>query len=178
MGIIMSSVIEIKAPNNVGLRGDPWDIRIFLAGAIDMGEAEEWQSRIVEHFQENYRRNDSKFRLVFLNPRRNDWDSSWKQTPEDVQFSTQVAWELKGIAICDLMVMYLPAGSKAPISLLELGLALGHGKELCIFCPDDFYRSGNVKITADFYGHNDQICSTFDELISELEYKIENIKSF
>ncbi len=43
---------------------------IFLAGAIDMGQAEDWQTKVSEAI--------TQFDVLVLNPRRDDWDSSWK----------------------------------------------------------------------------------------------------
>lgn len=45
--------------------------------------------------------------------------------------------------------MYFGKDSKSPISLLETGLF--KEKILC-YCPDGFYRKGNVDIVAQRYG--------------------------
>lgn len=56
---------------------------VFLAGSIEMGLAENWQEQIEKAFDESED-------IYLLNPRRDDWDSSWKQSIEDEQFNEQV----------------------------------------------------------------------------------------
>lgn len=130
-------MIEVKAPA-------PWSHNqptIFLAGTIDMGNSEDWQAKAVHHLRDcNY---------TILNPRRDDWDSSWSQTLDDHNFTQQVNWELDGLTEADYVLMYLAPGSASPVSLLELGLLVGGGgPELFIVCPPGFYRRGNVQMVA------------------------------
>src|SRR5712691_11396437 len=101
---------EVKAPSRL-----EFDIRIFLAGSIEMGKAEQWQERIVNAMSD-------ASNLVILNPRRDDWDSSWEQRADNPQFFEQVSWELDMLDAADIVVMYLAPGTRSPISLLELGL--------------------------------------------------------
>src|SRR5947207_12517647 len=74
------AVREVKAPSPPGLQR-----RVFLAGSIEMGEAEQWQKRIVAALS-------GAGDLVILNPRRDDWDGSWEQRADDPRFSEQVNW--------------------------------------------------------------------------------------
>jgi hypothetical protein len=60
-------MIEIKAPNS-DHDIDHYLPRIFLAGSIEMGVAENWQTRVVGDM--------AKYDGVILNPRRDDWDLS------------------------------------------------------------------------------------------------------
>ena len=46
----------------------PGDRVVFLAGSIEMGAAEDWQTRLVASLDG----------VVALNPRRAAWDSSWR----------------------------------------------------------------------------------------------------
>lgn len=121
---------------------------LFLAGAIDMGEAENWQTKLTNDL--------SDMNVVIANPRRDDWDSSWKQSIDDPQFSEQVNWEQTLLATSDLIVVYFSKDSKAPITFLELGERLGQldtsDQELFVFCPEGFYRKGNVDIVCDRHG--------------------------
>lgn len=145
-------VTEIKAPATYSTEGK---ITVFLAGAIDMGAAEDWQKKVVEYFKDWNRPTE----ILFLNPRRDDWDSSWKQTPDDTQFNHQVNWELDGLNAADIVFLCLPASSKAPISLLELGVMVGSSKPMVVMCDQNFYRYGNVAITCSRYG-----CSLYTEM--------------
>lgn len=116
---------------------------VFEAGAIDMGKADDWQKELADHLKD--------VPCIILNPRRNDWDSSWKQEIENDQFREQVEWELDGMEQATVVAMALTKDSKAPISLLELGLHASDGK-MIVFCPDGFYRKGNVDIVCKRYG--------------------------
>lgn len=58
-------------------------------------------------------------------------------------------------------VYYFSADSKAPITLLELGLFNDDNVVVC--CPKEFYRYGNVKMVCDRYGIT--IVETYDDLI-------------
>lgn len=116
---------------------------VFLAGTIDMGSSEDWQSRVAEQLRMRG--------FVVFNPRRDDWDSSWKQEMSDPAFYQQVTWELNALSKADYIIMYLAPESKSPISLLELGLYARSGK-LLICCPKEYWRSGNVDVICHKYG--------------------------
>ncbi len=121
---------------------------IFLAGSIEMGSAYPWQDEFAKKFNWNY---------LFYNPRRDDWDSSWKQDPNEPKFYEQVAWEMKYIEASDIVVFNFVPDTKSPITLLELGLVLGtreHKAKRSVFvcCPDGFWRKGNVEMVCRKYG--------------------------
>ena len=157
-------VIEIKAPNHVS---ETTHLNVFLAGAIDMGHAVHWQEKVVEHFKDKFTDVD----ICFINPRRDDWDSTWKQTPDDPQFSEQVNWELFNILHnADIVFVHFPEDSKAPIILLELGLALGSRQEVVVSCNPNFYRHGNVVITCDRFMQS--VIAEWDTAMLELEFMI------
>jgi len=65
----------------------------------------------------------------------------------------------------DIVVMYLAPGTKAPISLLELGLCARTGK-LRVCCPEGFWRRGNVEMVCERY--QIPLSATLDDLIAEL----------
>ncbi len=144
---------EVKAPSR-----PEFDIRIFLAGSIEMGKAEQWQERIVNAMSD-------ASNLVILNPRRDDWDSSWEQRADNPQFFEQVSWELDMLDAADIVVMYLAPGTKSPISLLELGLCARSGK-LKVCCPKGFWRRGNVEVVC--RRNHIPLFETLDDLIAAL----------
>lgn len=112
---------------------------LFLAGTIDMGNSRDWQQEVTQKL--------SDLSVTILNPRRKDWDKSWKQEAANPQFNEQVTWELDGLEAADIILMNLEADSKSPISLLELGLyARDYKKLILVVCPNGFYRKGNVEI--------------------------------
>ncbi len=134
---------------------------IFLAGTIDMGNSEDWQAIVTEQFYNSP--------VNIFNPRRAEWDSSWEQTFENPQFYQQVNWELNALERVDIIILYLAADSKSPISLLEMGLHAKSGK-LYVCCPDEFYRSGNVQIVCDRY--NIPLYKDLNSLINRVKDEI------
>lgn len=123
---------------------------VFLAGAIDMGAAVDWQAWVIEKLS-------SIPNLVILNPRRPEF------TPDTL--NEQVIWELNSLEDADAIFMWFPKDSKAPISFFEAGLYWKSGK-LIVGAEPGFYRRGNLEITGDYYGL--YICSTLDEMLEGL----------
>lgn len=125
--------------------------KIFLAGSIEMGSAEDWQTKLIKEIDEF---SLNKNNITIFNPRRDDWNSDWNsdwnQTIEDENFREQVKWELNALEQSNLILMYLDPDTKSPISLLELGL-YAKGGFLNVCCPKGFYRNGNVDIVCSKY---------------------------
>jgi hypothetical protein len=137
---------------------------IFLAGSIDMGEAENWQERVTAALLTEFPRG-----LAIFNPRRDDWDSSWVQDISDPQFSEQVRWELAHLEKADTVCVYFDPNGKAPITLLELGLHAASGK-VVVCCPDGYWRRGNVQIVCDKY--DIPLFDDIDDLIEALKERV------
>jgi len=119
------------------------DYSVFLAGSIEMGAAEDWQKDTERYLK--------PYDCTVLNPRRDDWDSSWAQTIHDPNFVEQVEWELKGLHDASSIMLYFAPGTQSPISLLEFGLYARYSEKLRVCCPDGFWRKGNVDIVCREY---------------------------
>ena len=143
----------IKPPTSVCLHYS--EKAVFLAGSIEMGAAEDWQAWVTKELEDIEG-------LVILNPRRDDWDSSWEQSIHNRQFAEQVNWELDGLMLADRIILYLAPGTKSPISLLELGMHIGPRMYVC--CPQGFWRKGNVDIVCNRYGEN-PVFENLEELL-------------
>ena len=129
-----------------------------------MGKADKWQDRTKFYFKAHEQ-------VTFLDPRRDDWDSSWKQTLEDDNFVDQVDWELDNLEKCDIMFLYFDPSTKSPISLLEFGLyARSNPEKLICCCPEGFYRKGNLQVTGRKYGV--KILDHFETAIDYLKVAI------
>jgi hypothetical protein len=159
-------MFEIKAPlryQRTYLLGK----NIFLAGSIEMGKAENWQERIARELKD--------CQVNIFNPRRDDWDSSWTQSINDKNFNEQVTWEMDHLLdYCDIVVFYFDPKTQAPITLLELGLIAGNSeyrnKQICVCCPDGFWRKGNVEMVCDRF--NLQLVNDIDTMISWLKDRV------
>lgn len=135
-------MIEVQAPHpHAQLAGK----KLFLAGSIEMGTASEWQKEIVTALADRD--------VVLLNPRRADWDSSWQQSIDHPQFREQVEWELSALDAADVIAFYFDPATKAPVTLMELGLhAATQPERLVVCCPEGYWRKGNVDIVCARYG--------------------------
>ena len=109
--------------------------------------------------------------ILILNPRRLAWDKSWEQSITNPLFTEQVEWELDGLDHATYIAMFLSAQSKAPISLLELGL-YAKSNRLLIACEPNFWRRGNVEVVSNRY--NIPLFSSLDELIMALRERLSN----
>jgi hypothetical protein len=126
----------IKAPEPLNFDNQS----VFLAGSIEMGKAIDWQTSVTASLVGTD--------ITILNPRRDDWDSSWEQTKTNPKFKEQVLWELNGMKAADIILMYFEPSTKAPITLLELGLFADSGK-IIVVCPNGFWRKGNVDVVCE-----------------------------
>lgn len=116
--------------------------KIFLAGSIEMGTAEDWQTELTNKLA------DLK-KVAIFNPRRDDWNSSWSQSIDNPPFREQVEWELQALEDADIIVMYFDPNTQSPITMMELGLF--KDKAMVVCCPDGFWRKGNVDIVCAKY---------------------------
>jgi hypothetical protein len=134
----MATVFEPPTPFTLDSRPS-----LFLAGSIEMGAADGWQERLIAALGD--------LDVVILNPRRRAWDSSWKQSIHEPQFREQVEWELSGLERASLIAVYFAPDTKAPVTLLELGLFARSGRAV-VCCPEGYWRKGNVEVVCARYG--------------------------
>ena len=116
---------------------------IFLAGSIEMGQAEDWQTRLTTALAD--------LPIWIFNPRRPAFDVNLRQSKDEPAFRQQVEWELDHLSKAKVIALYFAPGTKSPISLLELGLHAHAGKIICC-CPEGFWRKGNVDIVCERWG--------------------------
>jgi hypothetical protein len=158
----MAKIVKPKTENQ-RMEGNA---SIFLAGSIEMGVAEDWQSRV----EATLIYDD----VTIYNPRRDSWDSSWVQRESNPEFRYQVNWELDKLREADIIFLYLSPNTKSPISLLELGIhSEDHPSKLIVCCPDGFWRKGNVEIICSRNGI--PLFDNLDLAIASLQSRIHNI---
>jgi hypothetical protein len=118
---------------------------VILYGAIQSDPAKDWQGYLTVSL--------SDLPIAILNPRRDDWDSSWIEDISFPPFKDQVEWEMDHARIADIIVFYFAndPGVLQPITLLELGLYAGTGKAV-VYCPQGFWKRGNVQVVCQRYG--------------------------
>jgi hypothetical protein len=138
---------------------------VFLAGSIDMGNAADWQAALTARLPGD---------VVVLNPRREQWDASWRQAIDNPQFRAQVEWELEGLDRADVIAMWFAAESRAPITLLELGLH-ARGGRLVVGCPDGFWRKGNIEVVCARFGI--PLASDWEAFVAAAVHAIDGARS-
>jgi hypothetical protein len=134
---------------------------VFLAGSIEMGAAEDWQTRLTQALKD--------LDVLILNPRRDEWDASWVQSITNVQFREQVEWELAGLERATVVAMYFAPATKAPVTLLELGLWARAGK-VVVCCPEGYWRRGNVEVVCTRYEL--PLVESLEELAAEVRARL------
>ncbi|KAJ7183677.1 hypothetical protein C8R46DRAFT_1067614 [Mycena filopes] len=148
-----------KAPEHVTLTGRS----IFLAGSIEMGTVEDWQTTLTAAL--------AHLPITILNPRRAVWDGSLEQDISNSVFKEQVVWELDCQDRADVIAMFFHPDTKAPISLLELGLYAASGK-MIVCCPEGFYRRGNVQVVCERFGV--ELVDTMEQLTEEVIKRLQD----
>lgn len=157
-----------KAPENFIKPDDHFSV--FLAGSIEMGKAEDWQTKLTDKIINNY----NLEKLIVVNPRRDDWNNEWKQDKSDSKFYEQVQWELNHIEASDFCVVYFDKDTKSPITLLELGImSQMKPSNVIVYCPKGFYRYGNVDIVC--YRYCIDMANDLDDIVHWLEKQIYEI---
>jgi hypothetical protein len=154
----MARILKPPAPPAL----TPGERSVFLAGSIEMGRAEPWQAAVEQAL--------SAEEVAILNPRRDEWDASWEQSIHNPQFRDQVVWELAGQEAATVIAMYFAPATKAPITLLELGLFARSGKVVAC-CPAGYWRRGNVEVVCARYGV--PLVEDIEELVRQVRRRIQ-----
>lgn len=164
---------EIVAPNPV----DWFDknFKIFLAGSIELGKAENWQNELYQKFYDSefYDKQNIFYDVTLINPRRNSWSAEFGYTSECEEFAKQVNWELEAMENSDLIIMYLQPESMSPVSLMEFGLYCGSlESKMIVCCPDGFWRKGNIEImckrySIPLYNSKEDLINAVKEILKE-----------
>lgn len=141
--------------------GSLFDTTLFLGGSIEQGKASEWQKRVIQELKDTEQ-------LTIFNPRREVWDATWSQSPDNKKLREQIRWELDRIDECDIILLYFQAGTMSPITLLELGICLGSKhRDLIVVCEPGFWREANVVESCEFF--NKKVLVSLDEAIKILK---------
>jgi Nucleoside 2-deoxyribosyltransferase like len=135
----MARILKPPAPLVVGQS----ERSVFLAGSIDDGRAEPWQAEVERLLADAP--------VVILNPRRDLWDATWSGSDDHPGLRAQIEWELDALEHASVIAMYFAPATKAPITLLELGLFARTGKPV-VCCPQGYWRRGNVDVVCARFG--------------------------
>ena len=101
----------IKCPQDYF--GEVNNKKIFLAGGIS--QCYDWQEDAADYLMLHL----AGYDVDILNPRRDNFNV-------DTSEEEQVAWEYNAIQLSDYLLFWFPKTSVCPITLFELGQALGY----------------------------------------------------
>ncbi|KAG8357915.1 hypothetical protein FVEN_g4526 [Fusarium venenatum] len=118
-----SQAIVVMAPQPANL-GDH-TTSIFLAGITTSTGEPDWRQALTDAL--------NNYPVTILNPNRPDWDSTWREDFSDKRWVEQVSWELDMQEAADIVVFMFHEATEAPISLMELGLAV-RTKPVIVWC--------------------------------------------
>lgn len=149
----------LKPPTPITL--EPGEASVFLAGSIEMGLAEDWQTRVTADL--------ATLPVAILNPRRDEWDATWEQSIDNPQFREQVEWELDGLERATVIAMYFAPTTRAPVTLLEFGLH-ARSDRLVVCCPPGYWRRGNVEVVCSRHGI--PLVQTLPDLVQHLRQRL------
>lgn len=152
--IVMARILKPPTPLTLAAN----ERSVFLAGSIEMGRAEDWQMTVERALAD--------LPVTILNPRRDEWDATWEQSIDNPPFRGQVEWELEAQERATVIAMYFAPSTRAPITLLELGLFARSGKAI-VCCPPGYWRRGNVQVVCARYGV---------PLVAELEQLVQRVR--
>jgi hypothetical protein len=150
----------VQSPNSIDVASPA--MRLFLAGSIDLGMAEDWQAWIADRLRD--------LDVVVFNPRRAMWTPTTPAESDESEIRRQINWELDAIERSDLVAFYFAPGTKSPISLLELGL-IARQKQAIVCCPTGFWRKTNVDMVCERFGI-EQVDS-LEELVNEVKERVQ-----
>jgi hypothetical protein len=118
---------------------------IILYGTIESSPTDNWTTSFADSL--------SDLPITILNPRRDDWDSTWREDMRFPLFKEQTDWEMDHAALADVIAFYFKPGTLTPVTLLELGMYAGMYPAKCVVCcPEGFYKRGNVEIVCSRLG--------------------------
>ncbi|OTA00723.1 hypothetical protein A9Z42_0009830 [Trichoderma parareesei] len=138
---------------------------IFLAGTTSPTGEPDWRQTLTRALL--------NLSITIYNPKRDDWDSTWREDFSDDRWAEQVQWELEMQDKADIVVVFFHGVSPAPISLLELGLCVRSGR--AIVCALEGYpKRGNVEAVCRRYGA--KLVSSEDDLRDAVIERLKQLK--
>ncbi|KAK4466865.1 hypothetical protein QBC42DRAFT_258200 [Cladorrhinum samala] len=152
----------VRAPSRPTITGKK---SIFLAGTTTPTDGPDWRDILISAI--------SHLPVTVFEPTRSDWDSTWEEDIKCPKFREQVEWELDMQERSDVVVIYFGPNTKAPISLLELGLVARSGKAI-IGYHKQYEKRGNLQVVALKFGIKiAEVDGNYDKLL-ELVTKTTN----
>ncbi|KAF7546920.1 hypothetical protein G7Z17_g8099 [Cylindrodendrum hubeiense] len=139
-------------------------LSVFLAGTTSATGERDWRDALSNSLADQP--------VTLFNPKRTDWDSTWREDSSDKRWADQIQWELDMQDVADVIVVLFHGVTPAPISLAEMGMASRTGK-LIACALDGYSKQGYVeavcrKYKAPFVRNEDDLRRVVIERLGEL----------
>lgn len=164
----MITINEITAPNTVFSIRERFSLKIFMAGGIS--GCRDWQRMFV-----NLMTNDQRVKIPELiqkpsypdvtlyNPRRPDFNIYDRDMEDE-----QVSWEYEHLDKADIISFWFSDETVQPITLFELGKAIGSGKVVFIGRHDDYERASDIETQLALAGFRGKIHNSLEDLTNSI----------
>ncbi|POS74138.1 hypothetical protein DHEL01_v207472 [Diaporthe helianthi] len=130
-------VAQVITPNDSDQQPHYPTRSIFLAGPTET----RWREGFIAALKQRL----TAVNITIFDPFQPRWDSTWTEDVDsDLRFAAQVNWELTHQDKATTVAVFFHADSKAPVSLLELGLCARSGKAV-VGCELGYWKRGNVQ---------------------------------
>lgn len=139
-------------------------LSIFLGGtASDTGEPD-WREALNKGLADQA--------VTIFDPKRDDWDATWREDFSDTRWADQIQWELDMQDTADIIVVLFHGVTAAPVSLAEMGMASRTGKLIACaldgYCKKGYVEAVCRKFKAPFVRSEDELRRVVMERLSEL----------
>lgn len=161
----MNRIKLIEAPNTLYSFEEVIKPKLFVAGGIT--GTYNWQDVFLRTLDNYLIRGKT---LIAYNPRREDFDMLDKTMEEE-----QICWEYQHLAKADIISFWFTPETLCPITLYELGYALGKGRNVVIGIDPKYKRRDDVIIQANLAGYKGSFVNSLDLLAKEVVHKIHKI---
>ncbi|KAI7786263.1 hypothetical protein LA080_004084 [Diaporthe eres] len=139
-----TSLFQVITPNDPEQQPHYPTRSIFLAGPTEIS----WRAGFIAALRQRL----TSTNITVFDPFQPRWDGTWREdVDKDPRFAAQVDWELAAQDTAATIAVFFHADSKAPVSLLELGLCARSGKAV-VGCEPGYWKRGNVQAVCHRYG--------------------------
>lgn len=138
--------VQIITPNDTDQNPRYPTTSVFLAGPTEIPWRTSFLATLRSLTEEVPHPN-----ITVYDPFQHRWDGSWREDLADDRFRAQVEWELERQESATIVALFFHGDSKAPLSLLELGLSARSGKAV-VGCDEAYWKRGYVQAVCRRYG--------------------------
>ncbi|ROW07995.1 hypothetical protein VPNG_06111 [Cytospora leucostoma] len=138
--------VQVITPNDTDQNPSYPTTSVFLAGPTECP----WRTNFLATLRSLIEKSPHP-NITVYNPYQPNWGPSWREDLADNRFTTQVEWELERQESATIVALFFHGDSKAPLSLLELGLSARSGKAV-VGCDKAYWKRGYVQAVCQRYG--------------------------